>query len=424
MMTARRIGGRFGIHLLAVLSAVSAPRVSAEEDIAGEWEVKMDRDGRESFATLAISKKPDGTFKGKWGSSELSDVKFDGKKLTFVRSLRFGDQEFKVNYEGVLADGKLTGTLSSDQGSFAANAARPKPRSPALGRWELKYTVGDRDITAAVAISEGSSGILQATWQTGFGENVVSDVKFQDGKLSLARKTKLEDREFQSTYEGSVKGNKLEGTIKSDLGDIPAAGERLGSGLIGKWELTTTTDRGPRASLLTVFGDLSGRYEMFGGEIPIKEIKLNGDQVAFAIETGFGDQTFTLDFKGKLEGKALKGETTSPRGTRAVVGKKLDAAPSVAGTWEITRESQQGTRTAKLTIKEDMTATYATEDATVPVTDLRLDGDQLSFKVTVKRGEREVPMEFKGKIEGDALKGEFTTARGTRPATGKRVVSL
>jgi hypothetical protein len=428
MNAAKRIGNVSWIHAVLVMVLAGPTGRAAAEDVTGEWEVKVDRDGRESFATLVISKKPDGGLAGKWGSNDLSDVKFDGKKLTFARTVRFGDQEFQINYEGTLEDGKLKGTLSSDRGSFAANAARPKPKSPALGRWQLKYTIGDMDIAAVLAVSEAAGGALQATWQTGFGENTVSGVKFQDGKLSLARKTKLEDREFESTYEGVVKGHKIEGTIKSDLGEIPAGGERIGANLIGKWELVTTTDQGTRTSLFTVLGDLSGRYESFGGEIPVKEIKLDGDQVAFSIEAGFGDQTFTIDFKGKLDGKTLKGETTSPRGTREVTGKKLEPAPTatspaaaIAGTWEITRETQQGTRTAKLTIKEDMTATYTTGDATVPVTDLRLDGDQLSFKVTVKRGEREIPTEFKGKVAGTTLKGEIITARGAREATGKKL---
>ena len=148
MNAAKRIGNLSWIHVFAVLaSSLAAPLArAADGEITGEWEVKMDRGGRESFATLSISKKPDGTLAGKWGSNDLSDVKFDGKKLTFARTVRFGDQEFELDYEGTLDGGKLTGTLSSDQGSFAANAARPKPRSPALGRWKIQYTIGDRDI--------------------------------------------------------------------------------------------------------------------------------------------------------------------------------------------------------------------------------------------------------------------------------------
>jgi hypothetical protein len=55
------------------------------------------------------------------------------------------------------------------------------------------------------------------------------------------------------------------------------------------------------------------------------------------------------------------------------------------------------------------------------VTDLKLDGNNLSFKVTVKNGDRDVTTEFQGKLEGTTLKGEFTTPRGKREATGKKV---
>jgi hypothetical protein len=158
---------------------------------------------------------------------------------------------------------------------------------------------------------------------------VVSNVKFQDGKLSLARKVKLPDREFDTTYEGKLEGNKLTGNIKSEVADIPANGERVGADLIGVWELTTTTDRGPRTSTLVINGDLTGRYEFFGREIPFKDLKLDGKDVTFTVETGFGDQPVKIDFKGKLDGKTLKGEVTSPRGTREVTGKKLETQAQI-----------------------------------------------------------------------------------------------
>ena len=425
MNMTRSLRIRARIQLLVAFSfagALAPSRLHAEDDIAGDWEIQMDLNGRKTFGSLSISKKPDGTFTGKWGRTEISDVKFDGKKLTFVRTVRFGDQEFKTNYEGTLKDGAIAGSLSSERGNFTANAARRKPRSPVLGRWEFKYTVGDREILATLALTEGPGG-LEGKWTSNFGEHVVSNVKFQEGKLSLARKTKLPDRELETTYEGALQGNKLTGTIKSELGEIPANGQRLGAELAGTWELTSTTDRGPRTSVLTVYEDLTGRYEIIGGETPFKDLKLDGNKVSFSVESGFGDQTFTLDFKGQLDGKTLKGEITSPRGTREVTGKKVDQTSPLVGAWEITRESTNGPRTVKLTIKEDLTGTYTIEDNTVNITDLRLQGDEVSFKVTVKRGDREVPTEFKGKLDGTTLKGQFITARGAREATGKKVGS-
>ena len=428
MNTAKDLTIVLRAHLPAILLLIFAgvpSRLAAADDLTGEWEVKMDRNGRESFASLSITKKADGTFAGKWGGTDLSDVKLDGQKLTFVRTVKFGDQEFKMSYEGSFKDGSITGTISSDRGSFAANAARRKARNPVLGRWELKYKVGDLDINATLAVSEAAGGSLEGKWTSNIGEHVVTEIKFQDGKLKLSRKSKIQEREIATTFEGALEGNKLTGTIKSDLGEIPVNGQRVGADLVGKWELSTSTDRGPRTSLLTVFGDLTGRYEIFGAEIPFKDLKLEGSEVAFTVETGFGDQPFKIDFKGKLDGKTLKGETTSSRGTRAVTGKKVEPAAAVAGTWEITRESQRGPRTVRLTIKEDLTATYTYGDSstTVGVTDLRLEGDQLSFKVTVKYGDRDVPTTFKRKVDGATLKGQFTTERGSREATGKKVVT-
>src|SRR5262245_59615965 len=98
MHAAKKIVGSFSsLSLVALIVAFGAtpPRASAEEGIAGDWEVKMDRDGRLSYASLTISKNADGTFAGKWGRTDLSEVKFDGQKLTFVRVMKFGDQEFR-----------------------------------------------------------------------------------------------------------------------------------------------------------------------------------------------------------------------------------------------------------------------------------------------------------------------------------------
>jgi len=403
------------------------PQVLAAEDITGEWEVTMEFGGRPMYATLTISKNADGTLAGKWGSDNLSNVKFDGQKLTFVRTVRFGDNEFSLNYAGTLANGKITGTLSGDQGDFPANAARKRPLSPAVGVWDLKYTVGDRDMTAKLTVSQKPDGTLDAKWVSQRGDSVVSNVKFQDGKLTFDRTAKFNDQEVKMTFAGTTQGDRLTGLTKSEMGEIPVNGTRMGAEIIGQWELTSVSDMGTWTIHMTIYPDLSGRYEFFGGEIPMKNIRFENGQLQFALEVGPPDQTFQLDFKGKVEGQTLKGQMTSERGTSEITGKKLPAAAgaaasSIVGTWEFVRESQDGTRrTSTLKIKPDMTGTYTMRDNEVPVADLKVDGDQVSFKVTMKFNENEVPMDFKGKLEGKTLKGEFTSSRGTREAVGKKV---
>ncbi len=305
--------------------------------------------------------------------------------------------------------------------------------SPAAGVWELKYAIGDRDVTAKMTIAQKPDGTLDVKYASQMGESVVSNAKFQDGKLTFDRTAKFNDQEFKMTFAGAIAGDKLTGAFKSDMGEVPVAGTRLGGALIGKWILTSVSERGTRNLLMTVNPDLSGRYEFFFSEIPMKDLKLEGNQVTFTIESSFGDQTFKSEFKGKLEDGMLKGQMTSERGTSEITGKKLPPATasasvagtsgsSIVGTWEFTREGQDGTRrTSTLKIKPDMTGTYTMRDNEVPVTDLKVSGDDVTFKVVVKFNENEVPMEFKGKLEGKTLKGEFTTSRGAREAVGKKI---
>jgi hypothetical protein len=413
------------MFLLAFAGPVAV--VCAAEDITGEWEMTMDFGGRPSFATLTIAKSPDGTLIGKWGVGELTNVKFDGQKLTFARTVKFGNNEFTMNYAGTLKDGKIAGTFSTDNGEFGANGARAKPMAAAVGQWDMQYKIGDRDVTGRLAISQKPDGVLEGKWTSQRGESTISNVKSQEGKLSFDRTSNFNGNEFKSSFEGTVQGDKLAGIFKSERGEMPATGQRFGAALIGQWELTTTSERSTFTGMLTIYPDLTGRYDFLGAGIPTKALKFEDDQLTFAVEMGLGDQTFQMDFKGKVEGKTLKGQMTSSRGTSEVTGKKMEAAQpqkasALVGTWEFTREGQDGTRrTNTLTIKPDMTGTYKMRDSEVPITELKIDGDQVAFKVTMKFGDNEVPMTFKGKVAGGELKGEFTSERGAREALGKKV---
>jgi len=397
--------------------------LAAAQDITGDWEMVMEFGGRPSYSTLSISKNADGTLSAEWGSSEISNIKFEGNKLTFTRTMRFGDQEFTSSFTGMLENGKLDGLTSSDRGEFPIKGAPKIPMSPAVGNWDMKFNIGDREITGKLCISQKADGMLEGKWESQRGNTAISNVKCQNGKLTFDRKSTFNDNTYESSFEGMIKGNDIAGIFKSQRGEMEASAVRLGAPLIGKWELTTTSDRGTRTRILTVFGDLSGRYEWFGGsEVPIKDLKLEGNEVTFAIEMGFGDQTFVSEFKGTLAGETLNGQMTSSRGTTEVKGKKMAMASPVIGTWELTSESSQGgTRTSTLKITDGMTGTYTSRDRETPVTDLKIEGNRISFKITRTFNDREFTMEFKGTVEGTNLKGEFITSRGSRPVDGKKI---
>lgn len=119
---------------------------------------------------------------------------------------------------------------------------------------------------------------------------------------------------------------------------------------------------------------------------------------------------FVLVLAGVIAGMFGCGAELAARGTDALVG-----------TWELTTESERGTRTRELVINEDLTGTYKSRNREFPVTDLTVEGDQVSFNIEMSFGEREFALEFAGTLEGDSLNGEFTTSRGSREVTGKKV---
>jgi hypothetical protein len=149
-------------------------------------------------------------------------------------------------------------------------------------------------------------------------------VAFKDGTLTFTRQSKVQDFEFTTTYKGTIKGHALTGWLDGgDMGRWQADGKRAGAPLIGTWEFENTTQWGPSTRTLIIYPDMTGRYQGFDGFIPIQDLKLEGDDVTFKIEGGFGDRTFVIEFKGKLAEDTLKGEMISERGNRPASAKKV-----------------------------------------------------------------------------------------------------
>jgi len=327
MLTSHKTVGFFTLMVLVpfLAQALAGP---ARKGIAGEWQVKVDVNGQQIASILSFSQDKKGKLAGKWigfwGVSELTDIKREGKELSFAWSARFGDSESRMNFEGLIERGRLSGLLSSDRGEFDVEGKRLRRMPTVMGNWETKLKMGEREFTAMLVVKADEEGKLAADWQSQWGEHEITDVKFKGGKLTFKRKSKIQDRQWESTFEGTIKGHTLSGTITSERGDITAEGKRVGAALVGWWELEITSDSGSRTQLLRVNPDLSGIF----GPIIIKKIDLNNDEVAFKTVLEFGEQKFEISFTGKLDGRKLTGELTSSRGTRKVTGRKIRRTPA------------------------------------------------------------------------------------------------
>ena len=300
----------------------------AKRGITGDWQVKVDVNGEQIASIVSFSKDKEGRLAGNWigfwGVSELTDIKHEGKELSFAWSARFGDSETEMNFEGLIGRGKLSGLLSSDSGEFDVEGKRLKRMPMVMGNWETKLKMGEREFSVMLTVKADEEGKLAADWQSQWGEHEITDVEFKGGKLTFKRKSKIQDRQWESTFAGTVKGHTLSGTITWERGDITAKGKRVGAALVGQWELEIASDSGSRKQLLRVNPDLSGIL----GAIAIKKIDLDNNEVAFKTVLEFGEQEYEISFAGQLDGRKLTGELTSSRGTRKVTGQKIRRSPA------------------------------------------------------------------------------------------------
>ncbi len=291
----------------------------------GDWQVKIEYDGGQYDSILSFSRDREGNQTGNWisfmGLSELKDVKYEEGKISFSRTRRNRDGESSTsNFKGTIEDGKISGIWSSSRGENKLEGKRA-PRIPrAAGSWELKYNIGDREITSTLVIKVNKEGNLTGQWQSRRGESAVTDLQYERGKLTFKRTSTYQDRKREYTFEGTVqRDNTLSGMIKSERGEIEVEGKLIGAPIIGTWNLEVASERGNRKQRLRVNPDMSGLY----GAIPIKKINLEDGQVDFLTVLKFGDRSYEIRFEGKIEDMKLTGELSTERGSSKIKGTKV-----------------------------------------------------------------------------------------------------
>jgi hypothetical protein len=293
---------------------------SGRGGLYGDWQITMKFGERPMESILSFSRNQEGQYAGQWisfwGMNELKDVKFEENKLSFTQVVQFQDQEMTSKFTGTIEQGELSGLLVSDRGETEIKGKRA-PRIPrGVGSWEMKIKAGEREYTGTLTITADKEGNLSGTWKSSSGESKVSDLKYEDRKLTFKRVIQRENNQTEMAFEGTIGNNSLEGVFKSDRGESAATGTLVGASLIGTWNLDIESERGARKQRLRVNADMSALY----GSTLIKKINLDGDKVSFKYVMQFGDQEYETSFEGKIAESKLTGELKTSRGTSKVTG--------------------------------------------------------------------------------------------------------
>jgi hypothetical protein len=198
----------------------------------GEWEFKSQWPARTSTAAMKITKNAEGKYEGawsaQWGESKLSDIKFENGKLTFIQTSNFGGQEMKTMYEGAVDGNKITGKAQGQWGDFTFDGTLGgETKGDIAGEWQMNITVPAREVVEKLTITKNADGVLAGKWEAQRGENIISDVKFEGGKLTFTRTSKFGDRGFTMTFAGNVEGDNIKGAFGSERGEREANATRI-----------------------------------------------------------------------------------------------------------------------------------------------------------------------------------------------------
>lgn len=323
------------LFLVGLTVQTSAQSESPPNDTPhGDWLVKVNVNGEQRTSILSLSNDPQGKQSGRWIGleelSELKDIKYEAGKLSFTGKGPNRDGQSRTwKFTGTIKDDKLSGTVSrSDRGEHTVKGDRITPLPDIVGNYGFNYSPDD--CTAAVAVRIDQEGKLTAKWLisdgkvpiTDAGEVPITDLMYEKGKLTFESKL--------GSYKGSLTQRKsLNGTYTTEAGEeYSVLSQRLGTPMIGAWNLEVMSEQGSRHQRLKVNRDMSGWY----GAIPIKEVHLQGDDpqrpnrprtVTFKTVMKSGERTVEMSFTGKVTEGQLSGEITTPAGTAKVVGKKL-----------------------------------------------------------------------------------------------------
>ncbi len=297
---------------------------SRRRGLYGNWQVKIDYNGREMESILSFSRDGEGNQTGQWisfwGLSDLKEVKYEEGQLSFVqeRQNREG-QTITSKFTGKIEDGKLAGTLSSDRGEYKLEGERSRRIPRAVGSWAMKLKRGEREFTSTVVINADKEGKLTGKWKSRRGESEITDVKYERRQLSFKRTSTYQGNQRESTFEGTVRGDTLSGVMKSERGEMTAEGKLIGAAVIGNWNLDIASERGNRKQRLTVNSDMSGLY----GTIVIEKVEFEDNKVSFKTVLKYGEREYEISFEGELKETKLTGELTTSRGTQKVTGEKV-----------------------------------------------------------------------------------------------------
>ena len=186
----------------------------------GSWEMKIKAGEREFTGTLTITADKEGNLHGMWksdrGESEVSDVKYENRTLTFKRVIQRENNQMEMAFEGTLGYNSLEGVFKSERGEAAVEGTRVG--ASLIGTWNLDIESERGPRKQRLRVNPDMSAL--------YGSTVIKKVNLDGDKVSFKYTLQFGDQEYETSFEGKIAESKLTGELKTSRGTSKVTGTR------------------------------------------------------------------------------------------------------------------------------------------------------------------------------------------------------
>ena len=404
-------------------------KASQTADPVGVWAVVIEAEGQVFEPTMKVT-RDGGELKveyltDEFGDHEAVDVKQDGGKLDFRIAVDAPEGAMELKFATKIDGNDLTGeveyTVGDITGSADVEGKREVAANPA-GTWNLTVEAEGQVFEPTLKVAKDGDNFSVEYLSDEFGDHEATDVKVDGDNMSFVIAVDAPEGSLKLTIAAKIDGDELSGEVEYEVGDITGTadieGEReVAADPVGVWNVVVEAEGQVFEPVMKVTrdgGDLKVEYltDEFGDHEAV-DVKQDGDKLAFRIAVDAPEGSLELKFDTKIAGDELTGEVEYAVGDitgSADVEGKREAQAQLAGTWNVTVEAEGQVFEPQVKVTADG-GEYAIEYLSDEfgdheATDIKVDGDNVSFVIAVDAPEGSLKLTITAKIDGDKMNGE------------------
>ncbi|MBI3851623.1 MAG: hypothetical protein HY298_15295 [Verrucomicrobia bacterium] len=323
------------------------------------------------------------------------------------------------------------------------NAAALAAENNAAGTWKASFTTADgQTIESTLKIKQEGAKFNGVIVGRNGNEYPIDEIKLTGDDLAIKSVRERNGEKITTTVAAKLSGDTLKGKLQSNYGgenrtadwqakregSTTAAASSAAAGTTGSWKYAITVESGDALNLVLNLKqegeNVTGKVSMGDFEAPITEGKVVGDAISFKIPVDTGGQKFTSKYKGTLSGDTIKGKIDSDWGgenhnydwnatrEKAAASSTASAgAGSAAGTWNWVLTTEGGDSIElSLKLKQDgekLSGVVVLGDNEAPILEGLVKDNEVTLKVTREEDGKTQVAKFKGKLNGDSIKGKI-----------------